>query len=239
MSTISMIGSGQAGSTLARLAVGAGHDVVLSNSRGPETLWARLGALGPRARAATAEDTAEAGDIVVVTVPLKHYRRLPAAASAGKTVIDTINYHPRRDEAVPALDAKRTTTSQLVPEHLKDSRPVKLSNNIWFHHPGLLGRPAGAADRGALPGIRPASARARRPEHGSHSSRWWPTGPRSAAAGPPEPAPARPRPVTGPLAGLGRAPGGGLFRLFERQEHGFTQLRKSAMARVDIGVCRS
>ncbi len=38
MTTVGFIGSGSLGRTLARLAVGAGHQVVLSNSRGPETL---------------------------------------------------------------------------------------------------------------------------------------------------------------------------------------------------------
>ncbi|HEX8520372.1 MAG TPA: NAD(P)-binding domain-containing protein [Pseudonocardia sp.] len=70
MTTIGFIGSGNIGSTLARLAIGAGYDVVLSNSRGPDTLADLVGKLGPSARAATVEDAAAAGDIVVVTIPL-------------------------------------------------------------------------------------------------------------------------------------------------------------------------
>lgn len=53
MTTIGLIGSGHIGSTVARLAVDAGHDVVLSNSRGPETLTELVEQLGPHARAAT------------------------------------------------------------------------------------------------------------------------------------------------------------------------------------------
>ena len=79
MATIGLIGSGHIGSTVARLAVDAGHDVVLSNSRGPETLTDLVDELGPHARAATAAEAAAAGDIVVVTVPLKAYRDVPAA----------------------------------------------------------------------------------------------------------------------------------------------------------------
>jgi predicted dinucleotide-binding enzyme len=74
VTTIGLIGSGNIGSTLAQLAVDAGHDVVLSNSRGPETLADLVDRLGPRARAATAAEAAAAGDIVVVTVPLRAYR---------------------------------------------------------------------------------------------------------------------------------------------------------------------
>jgi len=54
MTTIGLIGAGNIGSTVAKLAVDAGHDVILSNSRGPETLTDLVAELGPRARAATA-----------------------------------------------------------------------------------------------------------------------------------------------------------------------------------------
>src|SRR5215203_103410 len=77
VTTIGLIGSGNIGSTVARLAVDAGHDVVLSNSRGPETLTDLVAELGPRAGAATAAEAAAAGEIVVVTVPLKAYRDVP------------------------------------------------------------------------------------------------------------------------------------------------------------------
>ena len=69
MTTLGLIGSGSIGSTVARLAVDAGHDVVLSNSRGPETLAALAAELGPQARAATGAEAAEAGDLVLVSIP--------------------------------------------------------------------------------------------------------------------------------------------------------------------------
>ena len=84
MTTIGLIGSGNIGSTVARLAVDAGYDVVLSNSRGPETLSELVETLGPRARAATATEAAEAADIAVVTVPLKNYRQVPVEALRGQ-----------------------------------------------------------------------------------------------------------------------------------------------------------
>ena len=64
MTTVGLIGSGNIGSTVARLAVDAGHDVVLSNSRGPETLQALVDDLGSHARAGTATEAATDGDIV-------------------------------------------------------------------------------------------------------------------------------------------------------------------------------
>ena len=150
MTTVGLIGSGNIGSTVARLAVDAGHDVVLSNSRGPETLKDLVEELGPHARAATAAEAAEAGDVVVVTVPLKAYRDVPVAPLAGKVVIDTNNYYPERDGHFPELDDESTTVSELLQAHLPESRVVKGFNNIVAAHLGELARPSGAADRSAL-----------------------------------------------------------------------------------------
>ncbi|MFC4069252.1 NADPH-dependent F420 reductase [Actinoplanes subglobosus] len=151
MTTIGLIGSGNIGGTVARLAVAAGHDVVLSNSRGPETLQELVGELGPRARAATPAEAAAAADIVVLTVPLRAYRDIPAAPLAGKVLIDTNNYYPDRDGVLPELEDGSTTTGELVQAHFADAHVVKAFNNIWFEHLGSLARPSGAADRSALP----------------------------------------------------------------------------------------
>ncbi len=150
MSTIGLIGAGQIGSQIARLAVKHGYDVVLSNSRGPETLADLIAELGPRARAATPAEAAAAGDIVVVTVPLKHYRDVPVAPLAGKVVIDTNNYYPERDGHIPELDTESTTTSELLQAHLPAAKVVKAFNHIYASQITTDGRPAGAAARRAL-----------------------------------------------------------------------------------------
>lgn len=151
MTTIGFIGSGNIGGTVARLAVAAGYDVVLSNSRGPETLQDLVAELGPRARAGSAADAAAAGDIVVVSVPFRAYQAVPAEPLAGKVVIDTNNYYPQRDGQFAELDDASTTSSELLQRHLAGSRVVKVFNNIFFKHLGSLARPSGAADRTALP----------------------------------------------------------------------------------------
>jgi hypothetical protein len=148
--TLSLIGSGHIGSELASLAVSRGYDVVLSNSRGPETLADLVAELGPRARAATSADAASAGDIVVVTVPLKGYRNLPAEALTGKVVVDTCNYYPQRDGRIPELDDESTTTSELIQAQLPGARVVKAFNNIYFADL-QEGSPAGTPNRRALP----------------------------------------------------------------------------------------
>jgi predicted dinucleotide-binding enzyme len=150
MSTIGIIGSGNIGGTVARLAVDAGHDVVVSNSRGPETLTDLVEQLGPHARAATAAEAAEAGDLVVVSVPLKAYRDLPVEPLRGKVVIDTGNYYPERDGHITELDDQSTTTSELVQAHLEGAQVVKAFNNIFFGHLGTAQRPSGDPERSVL-----------------------------------------------------------------------------------------
>ena len=150
MSTVGLIGAGQIGSQIARMAVRHGYDVVISNSRGPETLAELVAELGPRARAATPAQAASAGDIVVVTVPLKNYREVPVSPLAGKIVIDTNNYYPQRDGQIPELDNESTTTSELLQAHLPSSRVVKAFNHIYASQITTDGRPAGANDRRAL-----------------------------------------------------------------------------------------
>jgi 8-hydroxy-5-deazaflavin:NADPH oxidoreductase len=150
MATIGLIGAGNIGSQLARLAVAHGHDVVISNSRGPETLIALVAELGPHARAATVVEAATAGDIIVVTIPLKHYRTVPAGPLAEKVVIDTNNYYPQRDGQIPELDNESTTTSELLQAHLPTSKVVKAFNHIYAAELTTDGRPAGTKDRRAL-----------------------------------------------------------------------------------------
>ena len=150
MTTLGLIGAGHIGSQIARLAVSHGFAVVISNSRGPETLAPLVAELGPRARAATAVDAAKAGDLVVVTVPLKHYRQVPVEPLAGKIVIDTNNYYPQRDGHIPELDNESTTTAELLQAHLPKSRVVKAFNHIYAAQLTTDGRPSGSKDRRAL-----------------------------------------------------------------------------------------
>jgi predicted dinucleotide-binding enzyme len=151
MATLGLIGSGHIGSTLARLAVDSGLDVVLSNSRAPQTLSGLVGELGSRARAATPAQAAAAGDWVVVTIPVGAMATVPRAPLAGKTVIDTGNYYAPRDGTIPELEALELTDSELLQRHLAGAHVVKAFNNIHYKHLRDLPRPAGAADRTALP----------------------------------------------------------------------------------------
>ena len=150
MTTIGIIGAGHIGSQVARAAITAGYDVVISNSRGPETLTELVAELGPKARAATAADAASAADFAVVTVPLKNYTRVPVAELAGKVVIDTNNYYFERDGHIAELDDGSATVSGLLQAHLPESRVAKGFNAIGFGDITTDGTPAGTPGRRAL-----------------------------------------------------------------------------------------
>ncbi len=156
MTTIGLIGAGNIGQAVARLAVDHGYDVVLSNSRGPETPRptvvdrARHRARRPtRRRALTTR-----GDIVVVTVPLKAYQDVPVEPLAGKVVIDTNNYYPERDGRIAGLDEQDHDVGRAAP-----GAPAGLEGRQ-----GLQPHPVRAPHRARLPRRdgRPPGARRRR-----------------------------------------------------------------------------
>ena len=150
MTTIGIIGAGNIGSQVARLSVRSGYKVVISNSRGPETLSSLIAELGPSARAGTVMEAAQLGDMVVVSVPLKSYRTVPVEPLAGKIVIDTNNYYPQRDGRIPELDDESTTTSELLQAHLPGSNVVKAFNHIYAAELTTHGQPPGSKNRRAL-----------------------------------------------------------------------------------------
>jgi predicted dinucleotide-binding enzyme len=150
MTTIGFIGSGHIGGQIARAAVAHGYDVVMSNSRGPETLSELIAELGPHARAATPAEAAEAADFAVVTIPLKAYTAVPVAPLAGKIVIDTNNYYWERDGHIAQLDDETATVTGMLQEHLPTSKVAKGFNHIFAADITTDGTLAGSENRRAL-----------------------------------------------------------------------------------------
>jgi predicted dinucleotide-binding enzyme len=136
MTTLGLIGAGHIGSALAQTALDTGWDVVISNSRGPETLADLVSELASRpsaggaVRAGTATEAATAADLAVVTIPVKAIDQVPVEPLAGKVVIDTNNYYPQRDGQIAELDEARTTSAELLQRHLPGSSVVKAFNHI-------------------------------------------------------------------------------------------------------------
>lgn len=146
---IGIIGAGFVGRAISKLALKAGHQVMLSNSRDPKTLFTLTRTT--QCQAGTPQQAAEFGDIVVIAIPLEAYRSVPAAPLVGKVVIDANNYYPDRDGRIPELDQHQTTTSEMLAKHLPESRIIKAFNAIRMDDLLNDGLPASAADRRALP----------------------------------------------------------------------------------------
>lgn len=143
--------SGRIVETVARLSAAAGHRVVPSDSRDLQALEDLVAELGPLISAATREQAADAGGIVTVRTLLEGYQSIPIKPIAGKVILDACNYNPGRNGHIVDLDADRMTSSGLLLQQLRESRVVKVFNNILSRHLRSLPRPHGAADRSALP----------------------------------------------------------------------------------------
>ena len=148
---IGIIGAGNIGATAAKLFVEAGHQVAISNSRGPETLDSLVEELGDNATAATIEDARDFGDVVFISIPLGRYKELPTNGFDNKIVIDSNNYYPERDGHIEELDANKSTSSELLAKHLPGARIVKGFNTIWSEHLKAQGNTGAALeDRRAI-----------------------------------------------------------------------------------------
>lgn len=148
MRRIGIIGSGAIGTAIARLAVAADYEVVIANSRGPESLAGFVAELGGQARAGDVRAAVEFADVPVLAVPLVAYPDLPADALAGRTILSTGNYYPSRDGRIARLDSLESTTAEYEQSLLPGTQIVKAFNNIVAHHIPLL---AHSQPRTALP----------------------------------------------------------------------------------------
>ncbi|HVL05879.1 MAG TPA: NADPH-dependent F420 reductase [Acidimicrobiales bacterium] len=148
---IGIIGSGNIGGTLARLLAGAGHEVVLANSRGPESLAGLVSEIGPAATASTPAGAAQAGEVVVVAIPFLRYPDLPAAQLAGKVVVDATNYYAGRDGSFPDIESGRAGSSELLAAALPGATVVKAFNTIHYRHLAGDGVPASTPGRRTIP----------------------------------------------------------------------------------------
>jgi predicted dinucleotide-binding enzyme len=158
---IGIVGAGMIGSTVARLWVNAGHEVLLA-SRHPETLADLVKALGPGASAGTTAQAAGFGDVVMLTVPLNATPGLAtdiAPLLADKVVIDTGNAYEKRD-GVSAREASSHSggSAAWAAAFFPDARWVKGFNTVYFktleseaHRKGdRVGIPLASDDRDAM-----------------------------------------------------------------------------------------
>jgi predicted dinucleotide-binding enzyme len=150
MATIGIIGAGHIGRSFSKAAISAGHTVVISNSRGPDSLGSLVEELGVGARAATAEEAAAIGDFALVAIPLPATEGVPVEPLAGKIVLDSCNYFPERLGHVAAIDRGETTVPELLQWHLPSSKVARAFNHLDAAAISTDGMPADSPNRRAL-----------------------------------------------------------------------------------------
>lgn len=141
---IGVVGSGNIGASAARLFAQAGHDVAISNSRGPDSLQNLVADIGPNVRAATVEEATDFGEVVFVAIPFFAYETLPAEPLTGKVVVDATNYYEGRDGQI---DFGGLTSSELLARHLPDARLVRAFNTMYYETLANEGRTSEGEDR--------------------------------------------------------------------------------------------
>ncbi|KRN93379.1 NADPH-dependent F420 reductase [Pediococcus stilesii] len=130
---IGILGAGKLGSTLARLGVQAGYDIIIANRHPVSQLNWIMATMAPGATVMTAEEVVMNADVIILAIPLSHYRNLDPEAFAGKIALDATNYWFEVDGTTNTISDLKKSSSEVIQEHLKDSLVAKAFNHMGYH----------------------------------------------------------------------------------------------------------
>ncbi|WP_281165339.1 NADPH-dependent F420 reductase [Liquorilactobacillus sicerae] len=147
---IGIIGAGKLGTVLGQLALKAGYQVLIAGSATPEKIELTVAVLLPGAAAVTTQQAARQADLVILALPLSHYKQLDKTDFAGKIVIDATNYWRPTDGLLAEVLTPGLTSSEQIQHHLSASQVVKALNHIGYHELLEAPRPQGNPNRKAV-----------------------------------------------------------------------------------------
>lgn len=147
---VGILGAGKVGTVLARLALAAGHRVLISGSGSADRIALIVDVLAPGAEPRTTPEVIAEAELVILALPLSRVRDLPASALAGKLVVDATNHWEPVDGPLPELTSDPRGTSEVVADLLPGARVVKAFSHLGYHDLDERGMPPGSGGRVAL-----------------------------------------------------------------------------------------